>query len=72
VQATVATFDAATRSGTVLLDDGTRLPFSSAAFEAGGLRGARFGQRVTITVNGAGSDRVVSALTLATFAPPTG
>jgi 2-phospho-L-lactate guanylyltransferase len=46
VQATVATFVPETRSGTVLLDDGTQLSFSADAFEASGLRFLRLGQRV--------------------------
>jgi hypothetical protein len=67
VQATVGAFDPVTRSGTVLLDDGTELSFDAAAFEAGGLRLARFGQRVRIEVAGAGEDRRVTFLTLATL-----
>jgi hypothetical protein len=52
VQATVRTFDAATRSGSVLLDDGVELPYDDRAFDAGGLRLLRVGQRVRITVSG--------------------
>ena len=48
MQATVATYDEATRSGTVLLDDGTELGFDGVAFAASGLRLLRFGQRVTL------------------------
>ena len=46
MQATVATFDRATGAGSVLTDDGRRIPFDSAAFAAGGLRLLRAGQRV--------------------------
>jgi cold shock CspA family protein len=46
VQGTVATFDPDTGSGTVLTDDGRRIPFDRAAFAAGGLRLLRPGQRV--------------------------
>jgi cold shock CspA family protein len=46
VQATVAQFDPETGSGTVLTDDGRRIPFDGAAFAAGGLRLLRPGQRV--------------------------
>ncbi len=56
VQATVATFDPATGAGTVLLDDGRRVPFDGAAFAAGGLRLLRLGQRVRLEYRG---DRVV-------------
>ena len=50
MQATAYTFDPATRSGSVLLDDGTPVPFDAAAFDAGGLRLLRPGQRVRIEV----------------------
>jgi cold shock CspA family protein len=55
MQATVRTFTPATRSGTLLRDDGTQLRFEAAAFAAGGYRLVRPGQRVEITVDG---DRV--------------
>jgi cold shock CspA family protein len=48
VQATVATFDPADGSGTVLTDDGRRIPYDGAAFAAGGLRLLRLGQRVRL------------------------
>ena len=48
MQATVATYDAETRSGTVFLDDGSRLPFDAAALEGTGLRFLRPGQRVRL------------------------
>jgi hypothetical protein len=69
MQATVGTYDPATRSGTVLLDDGTELSFGAAAFEAGGLRLLRFGQRVNIAVAGDGS-REITAITLSTLPLP--
>ena len=56
MQGTVATFDPATGGGTVLTDDGRRIPFDGAAFAAGGLRLLRPGQRVRMDVAG---DRVV-------------
>ncbi len=65
MQATVRTFDAQTRSGTVLLDQGIELPYDAAAFDSGGLRLARFGQRVTIEVDAAGER--VTFLTLSTL-----
>ncbi|MEU6282489.1 hypothetical protein [Streptomyces sp. NPDC047028] len=52
MQATAYTYDADTRSGQVLLDDGTPLPFDAAAFDAGGLRLLRPGQRVRIETDG--------------------
>ena len=56
MQATVRHFDAETRSGSVLLDDGTELPFDAEAFDAGGLRLLRLGQRVNIALAGGGGD----------------
>ncbi|MES4907641.1 MULTISPECIES: hypothetical protein [unclassified Streptomyces] len=52
MQATAYTYDPETRAGSVLLDDGTPLPFDAAAFDAGGLRLLRPGQRVRIEVEG--------------------
>lgn len=48
MQGTVATFDEAEHSGTVLLDDGTEVHFDRAAFDASGLRHLRLGQRVKL------------------------
>jgi 2-phospho-L-lactate/phosphoenolpyruvate guanylyltransferase len=67
MQATVATFDPATRTGSVLLDDGTELPYSADAFDGGGLRLTRVGQRVRIETTGSGPDERVTFLTLATL-----
>jgi len=47
----VATFDAQTHTGTLLLDDGSELPLPAAAFEASGLRLLRLGQRVSISAD---------------------
>lgn len=46
VQATVATYDPATRSGTVLTDSGREISFDATAFARSGLRMLRLGQRV--------------------------
>ncbi|MFE7118335.1 hypothetical protein ACFU99_23265 [Streptomyces sp. NPDC057654] len=77
MQATAYTYDFETRSGSVLLDDGTPLPFDAAAFDAGGLRLLRPGQRVRIEVaaapaeDGSEKDRAdgrrVTLVTLQTF-----
>ena len=61
MQGTVATFDADTHTGTLLLDDGSELAFPAAAFEASGLRLLRLGQRLTIS---AGPDGVVTRVEL--------
>ncbi|MDT0341180.1 hypothetical protein [Streptomyces litchfieldiae] len=67
MQATAYTFDPGTRSGSVLLDDGTPLDFGADAFDAGGLRLLRPGQRVRIEVTGEGAERHVTYLTLQTL-----
>jgi hypothetical protein len=67
MQATVRSFDALTRSGSVFLDDGTVLAFGPDAFGASGLRLLRPGQRVTIR---AGRDGVITALALPTLPLP--
>ena len=54
MQATAYTYDPETRSGSVLLDDGTPVPFDAPAFDAGGLRLLRPGQRVRIEARGRG------------------
>lgn len=65
VQGTVRDFDPVTGAGSVLLDDGRLVPFDAAAFEAGGMRFLRSGQRVRLdTVDG----RVVR-VTIHTFGP---
>jgi 2-phospho-L-lactate/phosphoenolpyruvate guanylyltransferase len=70
VQATVRSFDPVTRSGTVLLDDGIELPYDGAAFDAGGVRLLRSGQRVRIRVEGAPPSTRVTFLTVATLTDP--
>lgn len=66
MQATVKTFDAATRSGSVFLDDGTEIPFGADAFDAGPLRHVHPGQRVNIVVTG----ERITYVTLSTFPTP--
>lgn len=67
MQATSYTYDPGTRSGSVLLDDGTPLAFDSDAFDAGGLRLLRPGQRVRIEVEGDGDQRRIALVTLQTL-----
>ncbi|WP_435058667.1 hypothetical protein [Streptomyces sp. bgisy060] len=69
MQATAFTYDSETRSGSVLLDDGTPVEFGSDAFDAGGLRLLRPGQRVRIeTEPGApGAAPRITLVTLQTF-----
>jgi len=67
VQATVATFDPQTHSGSVLLDDGLELPYDADAFGGGSLLTVRVGQRVRIRTEGTGARLRVTFLTLATL-----
>ena len=64
IQGTVAVFDAPTRSGRVLLDDGTPVEFPPEAFAASGLRLLRLGQRVRLEYAPDGSVRSVSLITM--------
>ncbi|MEU4687788.1 cold-shock protein [Actinoplanes sp. NPDC023714] len=57
MQGTIATFDPATRSGTLLLDDGSELGFGAEAFQRSGLRLLRLGQRVTLEADPGGTIR---------------
>jgi cold shock CspA family protein len=66
MQATVKDYDRDTRTGSVLFDDGSELPFDAAAFDAGGLRLLRLGQRVNIAVDG----ERIAVITLSTFPLP--
>ena len=66
VQGTVASFDPTTRAGSVVLDDGRLVPYDAAAFDAGGLRLVRPGQRVRLRL--VGSRPVL--LTLVTLPDP--
>jgi cold shock CspA family protein len=67
MQATAYTYDAETRSGSVLLDDGTPVPFGAEAFDAGGLRLLRPGQRVRIEVEDAKDSPRITLVTLQTL-----
>lgn len=67
MQATAYTYDPRTRSGQVLLDDGTPLPFDADAFDAGGLRLLRPGQRVRIEIENKSESRRITLITLQTF-----
>lgn len=58
MQATVATYDEGTHSGSVFLDDGTRLHFDARALEGTGLRLLRSGQRVRLETDGDGISRL--------------
>ncbi|MDT0395770.1 MULTISPECIES: hypothetical protein [Streptomyces] len=67
MHATAYTYDADSRSGQVLLDDGTPVPFDAPAFDAGGLRLLRPGQRVRVETEGEGTALRITLVTLQTF-----
>jgi len=64
MQGTVASYDPQTRSGTLLLDDGTPVEFGADAFDASGLRLLRLGQRLRVEYDDRGA---VSRVTLPTL-----
>lgn len=67
MQATAYTYDPITRTGQVLLDDGTPVPFDAPAFDAGALRLLRPGQRVRIETEGEGESLRITLITLQTL-----
>ncbi|MFD7114404.1 hypothetical protein ACFWAF_29950 [Streptomyces microflavus] len=67
MQATSYTYDPETRTGSVLLDDGTPVEFDAPAFDAGGLLLLRPGQRVRIEGEGTGEALRITLVTLQTF-----
>jgi cold shock CspA family protein len=64
MQATVASFDAETGSGTVVMDDGLRLAFDADIFARSGARMLRPGQRVFVEVDESGAIPVLNAMWL--------
>jgi hypothetical protein len=67
MQATSFTYDPETRTGSVLLDDGTPVDFDAPAFDAGGLRLLRPGQRVRIETEGEAASLRITLVTLQTL-----
>lgn len=65
MQGTVRSFDAVTRSGVVLLDDGSPVTFGPTAFAKSGLRLLRPGQRLRLRVDRDGAVTAVSLVTTA-------
>jgi 2-phospho-L-lactate guanylyltransferase len=63
-QGTVADFDPASRSGRMVTDEGAAISFDGEAFDAGGLRLLRVGQRVKAQVSTEGRVRRITLLTL--------
>ncbi|WP_329115492.1 hypothetical protein [Streptomyces sp. NBC_01353] len=67
MQATAYTYDPETRSGSVLLDDGTPVEFGADAFDAGGLLLLRPGQRVRIETETGSAENAGLRITLVTL-----
>ncbi len=67
MQGTVREFSEETRSGSVILDDGTDIPLPAAAFSRSGLRKLAAGQRVSFEVEGEGGDRRVTEINIVTL-----
>ena len=67
MQGTIKEFSEATRSGSVILDDGTEIPLPAAAFSRSGLLKLAAGQRVKFTVEGDGADRQVADVNIVTL-----
>jgi cold shock CspA family protein len=65
-QGTVKHFDPQTRSGSVLLDDGSELQLSADAFDRSGLLALRFGQRVRFDLT-AGQQEHLESIDLVTM-----
>ena len=63
-QGTIRSFDAATRTGTLLDDQLVELRFSGRAMQASGLRELRIGQRVRYTVTGDADGPEVATLNI--------
>jgi hypothetical protein len=67
MQATVSSFDADSRSGRVLLDDGVEVPFPGDALDGTRLRLLRPGQRVRLETIGAGTSLQIVGLQILTL-----
>ncbi len=68
MQATVSSFDPATRAGAVLLDDGVEVPFGADALVGSGLRFLRPGQRVRLETSGSDETLEVTRMQIVTLA----
>jgi hypothetical protein len=67
MQATVASFDPATFTGSVLLDDGVELSFPRQALAGTGLRLLRPGQRVRLETSGQDASLRVESMQILTL-----
>lgn len=67
MQGTVSSYDVATGSGRVLLDDGVEVPFPGEALDGSRLRLLRPGQRVRLRITGSGSSMQIVGLQILTL-----
>ena len=67
MQGTVKEFSEQTRSGSVILDDGTVIPVPADAFSRSGLRKLQAGQRVRFETEQVDGAPLVTSITLATL-----
>ena len=68
MQGTVKHFDAETRDGSLLLDDGTEIGLDAVSTEGSEVRSLRIGQRVDFDVAEEGGRTVARGLHIVTFA----
>ena len=67
MQGTVKEFSEETRSGSVILDDGTEIPLPPEAFSRSGLLKLQYGQRVRFEVEGEGENRRIRTINITTL-----
>lgn len=66
-QGTVKGFDEQSRTGSVLLDDGTEIPLGADVFDGSGLLMLRFGQRVRFELAGTADTQHITSIDLVTM-----
>lgn len=65
-QGTIRDFDPSTRTGTLLLDDGTEVHIDAVSVEGAGIRYLRIGQRVKFDLAEEGGRRLARTLRIIT------
>lgn len=66
-QGTIKEFDEGTRSGSLLLDDGTEIGVDAASLEGSEIRMLRLGQRVSFDVADESGRKIARGLHIVTF-----
>lgn len=67
MQGTVKTYDAQTRSGVLLTDDGAEVAFGAEAMKGSSLRLLRLGQRLDFATDDSGEHATAGSLKIPTF-----